>query len=604
MNTHADKTQENKSQAVSTMDSQMQSGGESTFQFVDNRPEAIAQRKLQEMANNSPQVSQLRAFQDMANKSPQAKQATQLQTMADSHSTDQQPIQKKENNTGLPDNLKTGMENLSGISLDDVKVHRNSDKPAQLQAHAYAQGTDIHLGPGQEKHLPHELGHVVQQKEGRVKATKQLKGKTNINDDVGLEREADVLGSKALQTSSGSTNTIFETTTKNPLQKKIIQRAYEPLAEDKDRRMWISSTSEDHSGEQWFSAHYTGTGMSFLLPDGSIVARTSDQVSTADNPGPILVHSAVVNSSPISDSNDAEEDSPSLTIGSATISEDEVSYNIGDLTITYNYKKDELIATGEYSNPDDGKDSVLLDAPLPGIPILPPLTLNLGAQFTGGAKLTGKGTARKSKKEGEVNLDVEAGVGGQLNAGLGVSAGLFSVEGGVTAGSNAVGKGTATATITENRINLSGKLDPIIFKAEIGVYLKATAFYFLSKTFSWPIAERELYRTKEREINGSFNFERPSISQIYNSIKGLLAENNHNLAIAEEFVKHQDHKSYFAQVDQNVIQVLQKDSTLSQVSKVYGKRNLLLKEAILANPDPLLDVLNRKSIENSGQVNM
>ena len=31
------------------------------------------------------------------------------------------PIQKKENNTGLPENLKTGMENLSGISMDDVR---------------------------------------------------------------------------------------------------------------------------------------------------------------------------------------------------------------------------------------------------------------------------------------------------------------------------------------------------------------------------------------------------------------------------------------------------------------------------------------------------
>jgi hypothetical protein len=198
MNTHADQTQENKSQAVSAVDSQMQSGGESTFQFVDNRPEAIAQRKLQEMVNNSPQVSQLRNFQDMANNSPQAKQAAQLQAMADKYSAKQmQPIQKKENNTGLPGNLKTGIENLSGMSLDDVKVHRNSDKPAQLQAHAYAQGTDIHLGPGQERHLPHEAWHVVQQKQGRVKPTMQMKGAVNVNDDVGLEKEADIMGAKA-----------------------------------------------------------------------------------------------------------------------------------------------------------------------------------------------------------------------------------------------------------------------------------------------------------------------------------------------------------------------------------------------------------------------
>jgi hypothetical protein len=83
--------------------------------------------------------------------------------------------------------------------LDDVKVHRNSDKPARVHAHAYAQGTDIHLASGQEKHLPHEAWHVVQQKQGRVKPTMQMKGKVNINDDAGLEKEADVMGQKALQ---------------------------------------------------------------------------------------------------------------------------------------------------------------------------------------------------------------------------------------------------------------------------------------------------------------------------------------------------------------------------------------------------------------------
>jgi hypothetical protein len=149
MNTHADKTQENKSQSLANEASQKQSGGESTFQFVDYRPEAIAQRKLQELANNSPQAKQAAQLQATANNSPQAIQAVQLQSMADNHSAlNQQSIQKKENNTGLPDNLKSGMENLSGLSLDDVRVHRNSDRPAQLQAHAYAQGTDIHLGSG------------------------------------------------------------------------------------------------------------------------------------------------------------------------------------------------------------------------------------------------------------------------------------------------------------------------------------------------------------------------------------------------------------------------------------------------------------------------
>lgn len=166
----------------SNKESIFRSSGKSdkTHQFANMRPQAIAQRQRQQMVNKSPQVNKLEVFQKIA----------------DGNSS---LVQKKANKTGLPDNLKTGMENLSGISLDDVKVHRNSDKPAQLQAHAYAQGTDIHVGPGQEKHLPHEAWHVVQQKQGRVKPTMQLKGQVAINDDQGLEKEADEMGSKALQ---------------------------------------------------------------------------------------------------------------------------------------------------------------------------------------------------------------------------------------------------------------------------------------------------------------------------------------------------------------------------------------------------------------------
>ncbi|WP_276349193.1 DUF4157 domain-containing protein [Daejeonella sp. JGW-45] len=82
------------------------------------------------------------------------------------------------NQTGMPDQLKDGIESLSGETMDDVRVKYNSDKPAQLNAHAYAQGTEIHLASGQEKHLPHEAWHVVQQKQGRVKPTVQMKSET------------------------------------------------------------------------------------------------------------------------------------------------------------------------------------------------------------------------------------------------------------------------------------------------------------------------------------------------------------------------------------------------------------------------------------------
>lgn len=98
--------------------------------------------------------------------------------------------------TSLPQPLKTGIETLSGLSMENVRVRYNSDVPAQLNALAYAQGNEIHLGPGQERHLPHEAWHVVQQAQGRVSETRQMAG-FGVNDEAGLEREANVMGSRA-----------------------------------------------------------------------------------------------------------------------------------------------------------------------------------------------------------------------------------------------------------------------------------------------------------------------------------------------------------------------------------------------------------------------
>ncbi len=156
---------------------------------------------LQPKAKNQSLHSSI--LQNYKDKTAQLKSADEEELLQGKFETTQlareeeEPLQQKPNNTGLPDNLKSGVENLSGYSMDDVKVHYNSSQPATLQAHAYAQGTDIHIAPGQEKHLPHEVWHVVQQKQGRVKPTMQMKGTVPVNDDVGLEKEADIIGNKA-----------------------------------------------------------------------------------------------------------------------------------------------------------------------------------------------------------------------------------------------------------------------------------------------------------------------------------------------------------------------------------------------------------------------
>ncbi len=166
------------------------------------RPEVVAQRKIQAAADESPEVQQLMALQQAANDSPQVAETRQLQAAANEATLPREGASV--NRTGLPDQLKSGIESLSGMSMDAVKVHYNSSEPAKVDAHAYAQGSEIHVAPGQEKHLPHEAWHVVQQAQGRVKPTKQLKDKSPINDDAGLEREATEMGAKALQTPTKS----------------------------------------------------------------------------------------------------------------------------------------------------------------------------------------------------------------------------------------------------------------------------------------------------------------------------------------------------------------------------------------------------------------
>ncbi|WP_343602821.1 DUF4157 domain-containing protein [Roseateles sp.] len=128
------------------------------------------------------------------------------------------------NRNGPPGQLKASLESLSGMDMSAVRVHRNSDKPAQLNALAYAQGNEIHLGPQQEKHLPHEAWHVVQQKQGRVKKTVQLGGR-GVNDEGRLETDADVMGNRAVLQGAGMK---AAGTRKVPIPDVLRRQAVEP----------------------------------------------------------------------------------------------------------------------------------------------------------------------------------------------------------------------------------------------------------------------------------------------------------------------------------------------------------------------------------------
>lgn len=152
----------------------------STYAQKSSTVQKVADSKAASVLDSSAQNESLQRKADMANNATQRAEAP------------------RPNNTGMPDNLKAGIESLSGFSMDDVRVHYNSSKPATVQALAYTQGTDIHVAPGQEKCLPHEAWHVAQQMAGRVSPTTNINGMP-VNDNAALEHEADVMGERAVQ---------------------------------------------------------------------------------------------------------------------------------------------------------------------------------------------------------------------------------------------------------------------------------------------------------------------------------------------------------------------------------------------------------------------
>lgn len=154
------------------------------------------------------------------------------------------------NNTGMPDNLKAGIENLSGFSMDDVRVHYNSSKPATVQALAYTQGADIHVAPGQEKCLPHEAWHVAQQMAGRVSPTTNINGMP-VNDNAALEHEADVMGERAVtQRKKCSADNMCNIG--NPIAQRVVQMAGHTgafLDEPNDAPYMLKIVDEKEYGE-------------------------------------------------------------------------------------------------------------------------------------------------------------------------------------------------------------------------------------------------------------------------------------------------------------------------------------------------------------------
>lgn len=117
----------------------------------------------------------------------------------------QVPMRQKAGGLPLPSDVRTKMETAFSADFSDVRVHIGHEATS-LGAIAYTWGTNIHFAPGQynphtlqgQKLLGHELWHVLQQKQGRVK--NPFGGGVAVVQDHALEAEADRMGIKAALT--------------------------------------------------------------------------------------------------------------------------------------------------------------------------------------------------------------------------------------------------------------------------------------------------------------------------------------------------------------------------------------------------------------------
>jgi len=204
VNRPAQRIQRSRFTSIATSPVQLQTDeadDESSEQAVQMK---VASSVLQRQEEKEDEAEALQAkFEVQRQNSEEEEEESIQRKTADGRPPDQSRGSMRETKNrgdGLPFSVRAGLETLSGRDLSNIRVHWNASGPAQLNALAYTQGQDIHVGPGQEKHLAHEGWHAVQQMQGRVRPQMKVRGMP-LNADDGLEREADVMGAKALQIS-------------------------------------------------------------------------------------------------------------------------------------------------------------------------------------------------------------------------------------------------------------------------------------------------------------------------------------------------------------------------------------------------------------------
>lgn len=255
----------------------------------DERPEKLKPNLIQKIQRKKEEEQKLQMKKEDEEKETEEEGPSQLKK-----DEEEKPIQGKlqlkdnsESQSATSENSGAGskmsgelqgkMENSFGTDFSGVNIHANSDKAPALNALAFTQGNDIHFAPGQynpdsqkgQELLGHELTHVVQQKQGRVQTTTQLKG-AQINDSPELEKEADEMGEKAAK---GIPQPKFSSEKGNsvPPYSLVQKKDNDPLKVDKGQITFDAEGNND-STSRYYSrrAHWPGG------PSGVTIGRGYD----------------------------------------------------------------------------------------------------------------------------------------------------------------------------------------------------------------------------------------------------------------------------------------------------------------------------------------
>ncbi len=123
------------------------------------------------------------------------------QPTADRIAVDPLALRKTGPGRALPEAVRAHMEQALGADFRDVRVHVGPQAES-IGAIAFTTGADIYFAPGRfnpdtaegRRLLGHELAHVIQQRQGRVRGAT---GALTVVQDAALEAEADRAGMRA-----------------------------------------------------------------------------------------------------------------------------------------------------------------------------------------------------------------------------------------------------------------------------------------------------------------------------------------------------------------------------------------------------------------------